>query len=44
LAYEIGRADVSYTLYELADEYELKAKAIEDDERNANRQDVIARC
>jgi hypothetical protein len=31
-------------LYELADEYELKAKAIEDDERNANRQDVIARC
>jgi hypothetical protein len=44
LAYEIGRIDVSYTLYELADEYELRAKAIEEDECNANRQDVIARC
>jgi hypothetical protein len=37
LAYEIGRIDVSYTLYELAN-------AIEEDECNANRQDVIARC
>jgi hypothetical protein len=45
LAILIGRADVSRTLHELADEYELRAKAIEDNERNgaAGRQDVNAR-
>ena len=37
LAFLIGRADVSHTLHELADEYELKAKAIEEDERSADR-------
>jgi len=34
LAFAIGRADVSRILHELADEYELRAKATEDDERN----------
>ena len=34
LAFAIGHADVSRTLHELADEYELRAKATEDDERN----------
>lgn len=45
LAFAIGRANVSHTLHEAAEEYDFRARAIEEDERSGltDRQDVNAR-
>jgi hypothetical protein len=45
-AFAIGRANVSHTLHELADEYDFRTRDIEEDVRSGltDRQDVNARC
>jgi hypothetical protein len=45
LAFAIGRADVSHTLHELADEYDFRLRDSEEDERSGltDRRDGNAR-